>query len=557
MARAQKRLRSQPTAAVPTQAGRFAVTPAVRTSGLPDVGAATGQRNLIVVASQADCIVGIDVGSQSIRALAFNAAGAKLASAALPTPATARPNGQVDYDPATIFATVVDVLAGIGAALRGRGIAGMAVASVGESCVIVGDDGQALAPMIAWFDRRSEPQALALSGRISPERMFDLTGVPSHPTLSLFKLAWMRDQWPNAFARTRRIMMMADWVAYRLSGVAATDPTLASRTLYFDTRTRLWSAELLALVGLDDTRPAPIAANGTALGPVRNQVLARAGLAGKPVVGVGGHDILCGAFGAGLVSPGMLLDSLGSGEALILMTTAPLSDPCVLRLGYFQGATGLSRPMSYIAGGIVSSGSAIEWLRALVGGPPHATIIGEAEAVPPGSDGIVFLPHLGNGPPPHPDPDSRGAFVGLSGNPTRGGLYRAVLEGLAMQSRMMLDAMTGLPGCAVPTEVRVIGGGSRNPLFLSIKASVLGRSITVIDEPEATALGAAMLGGIAAGLWPNLDAALESCARSTRVIDPDRTANRYRELREAAFEQLDDQLRQTHHALARFADRAE
>src|SRR5262249_9875078 len=151
--------------------------------------------------------------------------------------------------------------------------------------------------------------------RIGIDRLFELTGLALDPTLTLCKLAWMRMHWPDAVARARRIHTMADWIAFRLSGVSATDHTLASRTLYFDIHLRAWSEELLALVDPTPAILAPLAASGAPLGPVRPEILAETGLAGRSIVAAGGHDHVCGSYGAGVVKPGLMLDSMGTAEA--------------------------------------------------------------------------------------------------------------------------------------------------------------------------------------------------------------------------------------------------
>ena len=241
---------------------------------------------------------------------------------------------------------------------------------------------------------------------------------------------------------------------------------------------------------------------GTALGPVKPEVLAATGLAGTPIVGVGGHDHIVGAMACGLYRPGTLIDSMGTAEALILGSTRPVTDFATIRRGYLQAPIEPGR-MYWVGGSVFTSGGAMEWARALTGGADQATLIAEAKAVPPGSEGVVFIPHVGNGvSPPNPDLNARGAFLGLTVGTTRGALYRSVLEGLAMQSRMILDDMSRLPGVTPPTgSPRLTGGGSRNPVFMEIKANVFGRPITIVDEPESTALGAALLGGVAAGLY--------------------------------------------------------
>jgi xylulokinase len=495
-------------------------------------------------------LIGIDVGTQSVRALAFDAQGRKMAQSSRPTPVTMHDGDRGEYDPDGLFAAVKACLADTAKALAGGPVAGMAVASVGESCVAIDAQGRALAPSLLWFDRRTEGAARDLATRIDPERVFQITGLAIDPTLSLFKLIWMRQQWPEALARTRRVLCIADWIAFRLCGEAATDTTLASRTLYFDIHQRRWSEELLSFAGFEAGMLGRLLPSGSALAPVRSEILAETGLAGRPVVAVGGHDHLCGSYAAGITAADMLLDSMGTAEAILLATSVPLRDPAVVRHGFIQGAMTTHRALWYLGTTINSSGGAVEWFRALSGGAPHETLIEEARAAGPGSHGVVFLPHLVYAPSPDPDTAGRGAFVGLTAHATRGALYRAVLEGLSMQARFMLEAVAGLPHVAQPRQIRAIGGMSRNPLFMEIKASVLNRPIMLVDEPEATSLGTALLGGVAAGLWPDLDAALAALDRRHRTVEPHQAlVSYYADLYGAAFRGLQTTLKPVNHAL--------
>ena len=297
---------------------------------------------------------------------------------------------------------------------------------------------------------------------------------------------------------------------------------------------------------------------GAPLGPVLPDILAATGLPGRPVVGVGGHDHVCGGFAAGAVRPGVLLDSLGTAEALYLTVDRPVVGAANRHLGFWQGLVRLNRPFAYLGAGVNSSGGTIEWFRGLLGDAEHPlperdTLIAEAAAQPPGSGGTLFLPHLAYASQPHSDLESRGGFAGLTTGTTRGALFRAVLEGLALEARQCLDAMAAQPGVGAPGEIRAIGGGTRNKLFLRIKAAAYGRKLTVIAEPEATALGAALLGGLAAGLWPDLDAALAAIDRPSEIVEPDPAwAARYDRLYADAYRGFYPALAPVSHALARF-----
>ncbi|MEQ8696503.1 MAG: FGGY family carbohydrate kinase [Bauldia litoralis] len=493
-------------------------------------------------------LIGIDAGTTSIRAIAFDQRGRKVAVGARPTPMRVVETGG-EYDPDEIWGLVVEALSEVGATLGGRPVAGIAVASVGESPVLIGDDGQSLAPSLVWYDRRTEPLVEQIVAWVSEDRIFGISGHAVQHYYTLPKLIWMRAHWPEEMAKARHVLMMADWIAYRLSGEMATDPSLASRTLYFDIAARRWSAEMLALADVDTDFPAPVAASGTALGRLRDDVAAATGLAGSPMIGVGGHDHVVGGFAVGLREPGTMIDSMGTAEAMMLANAAPLSDPEMLNRGFYQGAIGADRTMSYLGAGIFSSGGAMEWLRSIVGGIPVETLIAEAATIPPGCHGVAFLADLGGLSPPEPDPYARGAFVGMTPQTTPAALYRAVLEGLAMQSRMIFDGMVSLPGVETPRELRLIGGVSRNRLFLSIKASVLDRPIIVVEEPEATALGAALLGGIAGGVFPSLDSALAGLDRTEFVVEPGADTGQYGQLRAMVFEGLHARMRPINRSL--------
>lgn len=497
-------------------------------------------------------LIGIDVGTSSVRAIAFDPRGRRLAAAARPTPTKIVATGG-EYDPETLFSAVLACLREIGAALAGRPVGGMAVASFGESCVLIDANGKSLAPSIVWHDRRTEEQARTIEAAVGRDRVFEIIGHAVEPIYTLAKLIWMREHWPDAFSRARRVLMMADWIAFRLSGEAATDPTLASRTLYYDIRQRRWSEEFLALAGLSGDFPAPLAASGTALGPMLPSLRAETGLAGSPVVAVGGHDHIIGALATGLNEPGSAINSIGTAEAVLLATETPLGDPAMLHRGYVQGAIATDRKLSYIAGALLSAGGAFEWIRGIAGKPPQETLTAGAEAAPAGSNGVVFLPHLANGPPPDPDIHARGAFLGLTQTTTPALLYRAVLEGVALQSRLMLDGMTGLGGVGAATEIRLIGGASRNRLFLQIKADVFARPLIVVEEAEATTLGAALLAGVAAGIFPSFDAAWRGVERREYAVEPQKAAiARYDELRRI-FAEIPQALRPVNESIARFA----
>ncbi len=496
------------------------------------------------MAIDAPLLVGVDVGTSRVRSLIFDVDGHLRAEAATPTPVNATGQGWAEHDPEALWQAVLRTLGEAVAALpAGTPIAGLAVASFGEAGVPLDKAGEPVHPVIAWYDRRCEPQAARLVQTMGRDRIFHTTGLGVDPTCGLFKLLWLKDNARDAYIRTSTWLNVADWIAFKLCGVAATDYSLASRTLALDLKQRCWSTDLLASADIDPGLFAPLQAGGTALGPVRDQIATLVGLPKGVIVGVGGHDHICGAFAEGVIRPGILLDSMGTAEALFRPTQQPRFDLATQELGYLQGA--ITATSGYLMGGVYTSGGAVEWFReTMAGGAAHATLITEAGAVPPGADGTLFLPHLRYGPSPASQDSPGGAFLGLAAHTDRAALFRALLEGLAFEARLVVETMAALPGVPPLQQIRVTGGHTRNALLLAIKASVFGRPLSVSRIHESTSLGAAIFGGIAAGIYRDADDALRHTSRTPQHVDPDPTwVARYDEIYDRVYKGLAGTLR--------------
>jgi xylulokinase len=347
-----------------------------------------------------------------------------------------------------------------------------------------------------------------------------------------------------------RWLNTGDWITYRLSGQQATDFSLASRTLLLKIHQLRWNLELLQELGFPPDLLAPLRPSGAHLGPITAEAAGLTGLPLHTAVAVGGHDHVCAALALGVTEPGHLLNSLGTAEALFLPLERPLTDPVMGRQNYTQGchvAGGY-----YTFGGQYTLGASIDWFRHAVGNDaPYDILIAEAEAAPPGSLGVHFLPHLRLANPPHDDPRARGAFVGLTTDADRGVLFRALLEGLAYESQNTLEPLlhhTGLPGIR---SALATGGASRNQLYMQLRATLLQAPMDIVSVDEATALGAALLGGVGAGLFTGPAAAAAAVRYQCVTVEPDQTlAPFYRRRFEEIFQPLYATLRTLNHRLA-------
>ena len=471
-------------------------------------------------------LCGIDAGTSQVRALVFALDGTVVASAAEPTPIRALGPDRAELDAEGLWQAIVAVLRRVTAALAApQAIRSVAVASVGEAGVLLGGEGQALAPIIAWYDSRTKAELEWLLGAIGFERLHRLTGLCADPTFSLPKLLWYQRQQPEVFQAARHWLNVGDYLAWRLSGELATDCSLASRTLLFDLERQVWAGPLLEATGIRTGLLPPILASGTTLGHLRPDVAAATGLPADCVVGVGGHDHVCGLLAAGADRPGNIHDSVGTAEALSLVLERPLTDPALGWDGFNQGVINVGRPLHYLFGGLPTAAAAVEWFRSLYGGVDHTTLIAEAAMVPAGAEGVLFLPHLRLGSPPFPDPVGRGAFIGLSATTGRGTLFRAVLEGLALDAANILKIMLRHLGGTTPERILAIGGSTRNELLMRLKATAYATPIDVLDLPDTTCLGAALLGGLAAGMFVDLAEARANLRIGVRTIAPEQHAD--------------------------------
>ena len=494
-------------------------------------------------------LIGADVGTTNIKVVAFDRSGRALEGASSLTPTHYPGPGRAHYDPEELWDSFAAALRRVTQKLEDPGlVASIAIASMGEAAVPLDSSGNPTSDIIAWFDGRARPQAERLGRAVGQDRLFGLTGLSLQPIFGLCKLLWLKENDPDAYSRTATWLNVADYMAFRLCGVAATDYSLASRTLALDLHGLRWAGELLEEVGIPEDLFAPLRAGGSFLGPVTPDAAAATGLPEGTGVAAGGHDHVCGALAVGVTQKGTMLNSLGTAEAIFLPLERPLTDSQVGHQGYTQGAHVAGH--YYVFGGQYTSGASVEWLREALGGIDYDAMISEAEEVPAGSFGAFFLPHLRLANPPYDDPAARGAFVGLSADVKRGALFRAVLEGLAYDSRNSLEPLLEHSRIDKLGAIYAIGGGVQNRLLMRIKATVLDQEITVVGVEEATSLGAAILGGIGAGVYADAPSALEELRYAESTVEPDPDyASFYNDAFRRVYRRLYPSLRGVHHEI--------
>lgn len=496
--------------------------------------------------SRADALVGVDIGTTNVKAVAYDVEGRVLASAGRPQEVHRPRPGWAEYDPETMFEAAAASLREVVGQLDDRHVAGVAVASMAETAVALGADDEPVHAAIAWHDERTERQAAWWRDELGGDAVYAHTGLPILPIFGVNKMMWLREHAAGAWERTRLWLNTADYVAWRLSGEAATDLSLASRTMLLDLEARDWSDELLRRAGVDRSLLAPLVESGTPIGKVHARAQARTGLpAGTPVI-AGGHDHPCGALALGVAAKGDVLDSIGTSESLVTVMDAPDLGAEMARSGYQQGAHVVPGRF-YCNGGLYTAGAALQWIRELLdvgGDDAFARLLANGRR-----RGAFFLPHLRIASPPVVDPMTRAAFVGLDASTTQADLARAVVDGLVFEAQASLDGMEARLGFET-TRLSAIGGGARIDPLMRAKASLLGREVRIADVDEATTLGAAMLAGAGAGVFASVEEASRSLAPTWRIVGPDPAeATWLREAYERVYAKLYAQLAPLHHEI--------
>jgi xylulokinase len=393
-----------------------------------------------------------------------------------------------------------------------RDIACVALSGQMMGCTPVDRRGCALRPSILYCDQRAEAQAQRLRQQIDAAAFYAIVGHRISPSYSLEKLMWVRDCEPDVFRQTHQTLCAKDYINLRLTERWATDYSDASGTNAFDLRHFRWSDEVLKLAELDAAmfpQPRP---SSDVLGEITSQAAAATGLRAGTPVAVGGGDGSCAGVGVGCVRPGKAYNYLGSSSWIALTVEHPIVDPQMRTMNWAHCVPGYLHP----SGTMQAAGASYQWLkntictseaeRAALCGADVYEIINEAIAQsPPGAGGVLFLPYMLGERTPRWNPNARGALVGLSLATRREDVLRAVLEGITMN----LGIIVSIFRQHVPIDaITVIGGGAKGAIWRQMMADIYDCRIEKLNYlDEATSMGAAIIGGVAAGLFPNFDVA--------------------------------------------------
>ena len=488
-----------------------------------------------------DFLMGIDLGSTSLKAIIYDLQGNLVAAASRPTLKHTPPEHPlwVHWLPEQIWGGTAEAIREALSHLPDpRQLRGVAVTGMGLDGLPVGADGKWLYPFISWHDQRTVPQQNWWLEKIGNEKTWMTGGWPLWSTSTALRILWMQEHEPEILKRTDKWLLIEDFLNFMLCGKSATDYSMASCTAMWDQVHLDWSDELLATAGIERRLLPPASPSGTLLGEVHPAAAEATGLAvGTPVV-LGGHDYLCGGLPVGAFKPGVVLDVTGTWEIVMTALEHSRLTPEVYQAGMTM-ENHVARGM-YAAWGSAVAAEMLEWFRreygsdarqkaAAQGGVDWDYLMADAAGAQPGSGGAFFLPHMSGSSCPVNDSRSMGAFVGLTNFTTRGEMGRAIIEGLNYQFLDIVRSMENGMGTQAEKFVAV-GGAVKNKFWMQNKADIVGRPIEIPEIPEATPLGAAILAGIGVGLYKNEQDAYARVHRPGTLVEPDlKLSQRYAE----------------------------
>ena len=470
-------------------------------------------------------LLGIDVGTSGCKAGVFSEDG-RLLGLAYEEYDYQRPQpGWAELDSLQVWRQVKRTIGKAVADARGDPVEALCVSSLGETYVPVTTDRKILAPALLNFDLRGEEYLHELRTLIPDERLYKINGNTLGNQYSLTKLKWLKQYQPDLYQQADHFLHWSGFVSFMLGAEARVDYSLANRTLLFDLERGDWSDEMLELAQLDREKLPPTVSSGTVIGSVAGPIADETGLPiGIPIVS-GGQDQCCSGIGCGVIRPGQAM--YGMGTYMCLMPVYGQRPDASVMIERGLNTEHHSVPGQYVSFLYNQGGSLVKWFRntfaaaerhqALASGQDlYAALLSE---MPEDLSRIIVLPHFAITGPPDFIADSCGVMAGLKLDTPRGEILKGLIESMTFYIREIFDT---LPGAGIEVaNIRTVGGGSKSDVWIQISADILGCPFVRPKINEAGVLGAAILAGTGYGVFPSLEAGVQTMVQMDRTFDPD------------------------------------
>ena len=455
--------------------------------------------------------LGIDLGTSAVKLLLMDKIGNVIKTVTEDYPLNFVKETWIEQDPEDWWQGVYQ---GFSKIVKGyeKDIESISFSGQMHGLVILDSYDKVIRPAILWCDQRTEKECEYLNNEIGKEKLVEYTGNIALTGFTLPKILWVKENEPENFAKISKVMLPKDYIAYKLSGVFATDVSDASGMLLLDVKNRQWSSEMIKISGLKEENFAEVYESYESIGNIKEEIAKELGLNKNIKIVIGGGDQAVGAVGVGVVNDDYLSVALGTSGVVFTNNSAYSADKYG-RAHSFCHATGKYHQM----GVILSAASCLKWwVEEINKNEDYNSLLKEVESSE--ARELFFLPYLVGERTPHNDADVRGSFIGLSASHKRGDMTRAILEGVSFALR---DCYEILKDSDIKEKIiRISGGGAKNPLWRQIISDVFNLKVETINSTEGPAFGAAILAAVGAGAFKNVNSACEQIIKCTDITIP-------------------------------------
>ena len=472
-----------------------------------------------------DLLLGIDLGTTAIKTVVFDTHGGQIAEACVEYALITDKPDYVEVDPEVYWTSLTTALGQIGQKCDLKDIVGISFSAQGETMLFMDGDGKPLYNAIVWMDNRAKEEAKFLQQKFSNALCYKTAGqISFEPCWPASKVLWMRNNEPDVFNRTAKIILLEDYIIYRMTGKYVSQCSLLTSTTYWDIKTKKYWPDMLETIGISEDKLPEIRESGEVVGTILPKVAAELALSERAVVCTGALDQAAGAIGVGNVREGIFSENIGAAMAICAVTKTLTYDPQgVMPVHYFP------LPDTYMMHTFTSGGMNLRWFRdafcqleldveELTGKSAYSLLDAEALKAPAGCDGMIMMPHLSGSMPPDMNANAKGVFYGFTLTHKKAHFVRSIMEALGFILMRNLDALEDM-GIHV-REIRSLGGGARSSVWNQIKADITGRKIVTLKCKESACLGAAILAGKALGIFASVSDACQGMVEIDKTYEP-------------------------------------
>ncbi len=489
-------------------------------------------------------LLGIDIGTSGAKALVCDEHGKVVATAMAEYPLLTPYALWSEQNPADWWGGVQTAVKEIATKVDASQIAAIGLTGQMHGAVFLDKDDSVIRPALLWNDQRTAAECAEITERVGAARLIELAGNPALTGFQAPKILWLRNHEPENYARLAQVLLPKDYIRFLLTGERAADASDAAGTLLLDLRQRDYSAEILEKLELKREWLPRVMEGPEVTGHLKPEVAQALGLPSRLPVIAGGGDNAAAAVGTGVVRAGVVSSSIGTSGVIFAHSDSIAFDPKGRLHTFCHAVPGKYHLMAVT----LSAGGAFRWLRDTLGAKSYDDMTKSAEGVPVGAEGLIFLPYLTGERTPHLDPLASGAFIGLTARHTQAHLIRAVMEGVVYSLRDGLEIMRDLN---VPIQqIRATGGGGRSAFWRQMQADIYGGEVVTLTAEEGPAYGAALLGGVGAGTFKDVNEAVSKCVATNSSTQPDAGRQAKYEKVYAIYREAYGKLKETMHQLA-------